>query len=559
MSETFEGEREAFENASLKTKIMKDFKTLGVMIDLSRNAVMTVDAMKRFTKLLKRMGYNTLLLYMEDTYFTESDPYIGYMRARYTAEELREIDEYAASLHMEVIPCIQTLAHLKSVNKWNQYPKDTGDVLLVGDEKTYELIDRLLCYFASIFRSRRIHVGMDEAGELGRGKYLDLHGYEDRLTVMKKHLERVNELCKKHDLQPMIWSDMIFSAGNGGSHIVGRQELPRELLKVCPKNVIPVHWDCWGRNPEGYQAMLANHRQFSSKTWFAGCIWSRTGGVPHNGYSIEIGRAAIDGCRAEGCRNIFFCLWGDDGAECSHYACLPALFYLAQYAKGVTDGDVIKEKFKRLVGIDFDDFMLIDSPNYIAGNETDAASPCNPSKYMLYSDPFNGFLDFTVSEGGNERYAEMAERLRAVARKSRRYGYLFETEACLCEVLAVKYELGVKTRWSYHKKRKWDLLLYGSRDYTYLPALIRKYGDALEKQWMAENKTCGFDVQEIRLAGLIARVESCRRRLLELTDGKLDRIEELECEILPFGGYKKGESILYNTYRDTVTSCVFTQ
>jgi hypothetical protein len=56
---------------------MKDFKTLGVMIDVSRNAVMTVEAMKKFTKLLKRMGYNTLLLYMEDTYFMPSDPYIG--------------------------------------------------------------------------------------------------------------------------------------------------------------------------------------------------------------------------------------------------------------------------------------------------------------------------------------------------------------------------------------------------------------------------------------------------------------------------------------------------
>ncbi|MBQ8410076.1 MAG: beta-N-acetylhexosaminidase [Clostridia bacterium] len=538
---------------------MKDFKTLGVMLDLSRNAVMTVDALKKFTKLLKRMGYNTLLLYMEDTYFMESDPYIGYLKGRYTPEELREIDEYAASLHMEVIPCIQTLAHLSSVLKWNKYPKDTADILMVDDEKTYELIDRMLGYFKGIFRSKRIHVGMDEARELGRGKHLDAYGYEDKLTLMKKHLARVNALCKKHDLQPMIWSDMIFSANNDGNHILGQCELPREALKVCPKSVIPVHWDYWGKDPDRYRAMLENHRQFSTKTWFAGCIWGWTGVVPHNGYSIEVNKAAIDGCRAEGCRNIFFCLWGDDGAECSHYAKLPALLYLAQYAKGVTDEAVIKDKFKRLIGIDFDDFMLIDTPNYIAGNEREAAAPCDPSKYMLYSDLFNGFLDFTVSEGGNERYADMAEQLRAVARKSRKYGYLFETEACLCDVLAVKYELGVKTRWSYHNKRKWDLLLYGSRDYTYLPALIRRYGEALEKQWMAENKPYGFDVQEIRLAGLIARVESCRRRLLELTDGQLDRIEELECEILPFGGHKKGESILYNTYRDIVTACVFTQ
>lgn len=32
------------------------FEMLGVMIDLSRNAVMNVDAMKRFLSVLKKMG-----------------------------------------------------------------------------------------------------------------------------------------------------------------------------------------------------------------------------------------------------------------------------------------------------------------------------------------------------------------------------------------------------------------------------------------------------------------------------------------------------------------------
>jgi len=538
---------------------MKDFKTLGVMVDVSRNAVMTVDAMKRFTKLLKRMGYNTLLLYMEDSYFMESDPYIGYMRARYTPEELKEIDEYAASLHMEVIPCVQTLAHTKNLLKWRKYPMDNADALLVGDESTYQLIDRMLGFFKGIFRSNKIHLGMNEAQSIGRRKYLDNNGYEDRLSIFKKHLNRVNELCKKHELQPMIWSDMLFSSVGGGDHIIERCQLPKEIVKACPRNVIPVHWDQLGQDPDRYRAMLENHRQLSCKTWFAGCIWGRSGVIPHNEFSIKTMKAAIDGCRAENCRNIFFCLWGDDGAECSHFAQLPALLYLAQYAKGVTDETVIKEKFKRLVGIDFDDYMLIDLPNYIAGNEKDASTPCNPSKYMLYSDPFNGFLDYTVSEGGDVRYDEMSEKLRAVARKSRKYGYVFETAACLCDVLSVKYELGVRTRWSYQNKRKWDLVLLANREYTVLPSLIRKYKDAFEKQWMAENKPRGFDVQDISIAGVIARVESCRDRLFDFTDAEIDRIEELECEILPFGGNAKGQSIYYNKKRAIVTASAFSQ
>ena len=37
---------------------MKNFKTFGVMLDMSRNAVKTVDELKRFLPLLRKMGYN---------------------------------------------------------------------------------------------------------------------------------------------------------------------------------------------------------------------------------------------------------------------------------------------------------------------------------------------------------------------------------------------------------------------------------------------------------------------------------------------------------------------
>ena len=38
------------------------FETFGVMIDMSRNAVMTVDALKRMMDALAKMGYNMLML-----------------------------------------------------------------------------------------------------------------------------------------------------------------------------------------------------------------------------------------------------------------------------------------------------------------------------------------------------------------------------------------------------------------------------------------------------------------------------------------------------------------
>ena len=58
---------------------------------------------------------------------------------------------------------------------------------------------------------------------------------------------------------------------------------------------------------------------------------------------------------------------------------------------------------------------------------------------------------------------------------------------------------------------------------------------AFEKQWMTDNKPHGFDVQDIRLGGIIHRTDACRRRILDYVNGKIDRIEELDEKLVPFG------------------------
>ena len=144
---------------------MDTFRKLGVMIDCSRNAVMNRPAFCRMVDILSALGYNTIRLYMEDTYEVEGEPYFGYLRGRYSAAELREMDAYAAEHGMELIPCIQTLAHLSTIFRYVQYGpiRDIDDILLVGDERTYRLIDSMFRSLAKSFTSRLVNIGMDEA------------------------------------------------------------------------------------------------------------------------------------------------------------------------------------------------------------------------------------------------------------------------------------------------------------------------------------------------------------------------------------------------------------
>ena len=520
---------------------MKNFDTFGVMIDMSRNAVMSMEGLRRFLPILADMGYNCVMLYTEDTYEVDGEPYFGYMRGRYSKAEMKELDAFANSLGMTVIPCIQTLAHMNAAFRWKQIPKDCDDILLTDDERTYELIDRMFASLSECFASRKIQIGMDEAHMLGRGKHLDIHGYEPVHAIMKRHLARICEIAAKYDYELLVWSDMFFRPWNNGAYYVSKRVVPKEVIDSLPESVIPVYWDYYQSREEIYSDMMENHKQLSDKTWFAGGAWSWQGLIPYNRFTLESMLPALNACKKHGIRNVVMTMWGDDGAECSHFSQLPSLYYMAEYAKGNADPERIKAGFQERFGLDFDSFMQIDCPNDVIPYE---GRPLNPSKYMLYSDYFNGFMDYTILEGGGKRYAEFAKTLNEIANKSHAFGYVFETAARLCDVLEIKYELGVRTRNAYQAGDKDTLRSLAENEYAELAIRLDVFAKAFERQWMKDNKPHGFDVQDLRLGGLLRRTDACRRRLLAYVNGEIERIDELDETLLPVG--KQGASTRLN-------------
>ena len=87
---------------------------------------------------------------------------------------------------------------------------------------------------------------------------------------------------------------------------------------------------------------------------------------------------------------------------------------------------------------------------------------------------------------------------------SKNYGFLFESYAALARVLAVKYDLGYLTREAYEKGDK-NALAALLPDYEKTLENLENFVAVYEKQRMKENKPHGFDVQDIRLGGIIRR------------------------------------------------------
>ena len=56
------------------------FEDVCLMLDCSRNSVMTVEAVKRFMLNMEKMGYNLLQLYTEDTYEID-EPFFGILKS----------------------------------------------------------------------------------------------------------------------------------------------------------------------------------------------------------------------------------------------------------------------------------------------------------------------------------------------------------------------------------------------------------------------------------------------------------------------------------------------
>src|SRR5699024_4179976 len=121
---------------------------------------------------------------------------------------------YAAIFQIEVVPCIQTLAHLDQLLKWSSYDsvREDASTLLVDEPKTYLTIEQWLRELRAIFTTRRIHLGLDEASGVGRGRYLQHHQYQSQDELIARHINKVVAICKKLDLEPEIWSDFLYHA-----------------------------------------------------------------------------------------------------------------------------------------------------------------------------------------------------------------------------------------------------------------------------------------------------------------------------------------------------------
>lgn len=495
-------------------------KELGYMIDCSRGQVPRVETIKKYIDILSKFHYTYLMLYTEDTYEMEGHPYFGHMRGRYTKDEFKEIDRYAASKGIELRGCIQTLAHMKRIKRHAPYKDifDIDNIFLVKDERVYALIDDMLKNMSELVSSRKIHIGMDEAWMLGRGRYQDIHGPTHIKEIMTYHLARVSEIARKYGYTCYIWADMLMSS-----------YLLKDVV-ILPDNVIPYIWRYSPIGSKETDKEIALYKELSPNgIAYAGGVEKWRGFVPHNAYSFDALKEQILSCKKFGVENFLVTAWADGAADASAFSSLPGIFYASIVSRGLKLNSETKKEFYDVIGIKFDDYLHIDDLNRFNQPKNRYKQNINDLSFIhLYNDPLQNIYNEVEGDTFIEFYKKCQKTMQKLA-KNAEFGYIFNSLAALAKVLKTKCNLAKNIRDAYEGHGDLEPVINQTKKVL---KSLNEFTKIYEYQWLKEAKGMGYEKQNIRLGGLKERLRFTIDILTKFKNKEIEKIDELEEKLI---------------------------
>lgn len=520
------------------------FEGISAMIDTSRCGVPTVSSICEMIDYLAVMGYDMFMLYTEDTIHLENRPYFGYMRGRYEPADLRAIDDYAYEYGIEVIPCLECYGHMGKYLIWKEARpiKDTAEVLLAREPATFEFLEELISTVSSCFRSKRIHIGMDEAWDMGRGKFLDLHGYVPPFQIFNEYMKELIKITDKYGLTPMMWSDMYYRNCPGvGGYVARDVILPDEIKNEIPDGVELIFWH-YGEvhHCDGY--MLKSHKETGHPVIFAGGLWGWIGHFPEHNYAMDTLKFSLDACRQNDVREAMITIWTNDNAECDLFANLFGLSYFAElcYDKNANK-EKLRDRFEAVTGGDWNAFYSMSFYHNSFGEGDDYSAKYSDrflGKHLFWQDVLEGMFDaYLVDKPMSGHYAASAALMKSYA--GGRWDYLYRFAELVFDYLATKTLIAERLVPAYGAGDKETLAEIAN---TLLPMLKEKTAavhKAHKAMWMSDRNMIGWCNLDIRYAGVVARCDTAMELLTRYLNGTDMAIASLEEEHLPrrYGGF----------------------
>ena len=345
---------------TLKIHDYPAFTKRGVMLDVTRGRVWTMNHLKETIRYMARWKYNFLQLYFEAAFASSGNEKIWKDMSPITPEELQELENYAEKYGIELSVCQNCFGHLTRFlihpdyrslaeiqpgtvyESWGRKSTVPQSLSPVNPESAV-FIKKLLEDFFKSGHSGHINLGCDETLDLGFGtsqKRIKKDG------IAKVFADYVNKLCsfvKQTGRIPMIWADFPLKHP--------------ETLELLPKDLILLLWGYESDSPFGEWCRTV--RQSGMEYWVCPgtCSWSALFGNSER-RRANMRKAAEEGL-AEGASGYLVTDWGDGGHRQCWGPSLAAITEGACYAWSGTDklnsAGIGREAFNSIAAYDWYD------------------------------------------------------------------------------------------------------------------------------------------------------------------------------------------------------------
>jgi hexosaminidase len=292
-----------------------DYEWRGIMLDISRDRVPTMESLFTLIEFWAGLKYNQLQLYMEHTFAYRGHEMVWKDASPITFKELRDIEQFCAARGIELAANQNSFGHME---RWLKYPeyhelaempdgftdpwgvfRPVSSTLAPVVDASLDLIDDLYAQLLPLVKSLLVNVGGDEPWELGQGRSADRCREVGLEQVYVDFLCRLHDLAAKYGKRMLVWADVLMRHP--------------EKVDRLPKDTVLVDWGYEANHPFERECEILASSGFDYIICAGNSAWNTIGGRWANA-SLNIRRAAAAGLRGHRpAKGFMVTEWGDNG------------------------------------------------------------------------------------------------------------------------------------------------------------------------------------------------------------------------------------------------------
>lgn len=244
---------------ALRVSDEPEIATRGVMLDISRDRVPTMEHLREIVNTLALLKCNHLQLYTEHTFAYSGHEEVWRDASPMTGEEYETLDGWCRELGIALaanqncfghlaswlkLPRYLPLAEIDSLEKtWKfmEWDRPGPFSLCPIDPRSNELVRDMLDQLLPHFSSKQVNINCDETFDVGQGRSASEVTEHGRAKVYYDFVHKIVGEVRRHGFRPMFWADIALSHPDK----VGM--MPSDLLSLAWGYEPDSDFDNWGR------------------------------------------------------------------------------------------------------------------------------------------------------------------------------------------------------------------------------------------------------------------------------------------------------------------------